>query len=268
MPRKSEKNTQKDYIIYCIFSAETHSVFISSITREHDHQVYKDHVRGEQALTKELFNLAKKTDQYPGMYLLEEVHKTKREAYCNIIVWTKYFLQHGYNVLARQKTLDYAADLSEENQMLYQKIKELPLENIIHETRLLHRRKPRFKAKIDDDHVDAKPRITVLVTQDEHRAIQEKAQDAGLSMSKYCHDLIVNQGQPTGLGAILQVSFFEYSEELKAINRTLRTLQLEIYQRGNYLPQDLQLIENKIEQVNENYKKVIRYIERQFKKLR
>lgn len=267
MPRKTEKNVKKDYSIYCIFSAETRQVFVGSITQGHTYQAYKDHARGAQALTKLLFEQTKKQLPYPSMYLLEEVHKTKREAYSDIVVWTAYFLQKGYHVLARQKTLDYATELHEENQLRFQQIKDLSIEEIINEQTLLHCRNTKFEPIVQADSDEKRSRITVLVSQTEHQIIKKKAQEAGLSMTQYCHQLIVNHGQPIGLGAIAQVSFFEYSEELKAVIRALRKLQLEIYVSGSYQPKDLELIEKKIEQVNRNYKNVVRHIERQVKKM-
>ena len=266
MPRKTEKNVKKDYSIYCIFSAETRQVFVGSITQGHEYQAYKDHARGAQALTKSLFEQTKNGLPYPSMYLLDEVHKTKREAYSDIVVWTAYFREKGYHDLVRQKTLDYAADLHEENQLHFQQIKDLSIEEIVNEQRLLHSRNTTFHPVFQADAGEKSSRITVLVSRAEHQRIKKNAQDAGLSMTQYCHQLIVNHGQPVGLGAIAQVSFFEYSEELKAISRALRALQLEIYVSGTYRPKDLELIEKKIEQVNRNYKHVVKYIERQVKK--
>ena len=102
--------------------------------------------------------------------------------------------------------------------------------------------------------------ISIVVSPREYKEIKRKADLAGLTMSKYCKQVAMD-------GAIIRISFSEYSDEIRAIKRVFREIQLGIYQSGKYFPADLENMQKLIEQVNDNQRRVIRSIEKEFDKL-
>ena len=264
---KSLRTEINDIEIYAIISPDTNQVFVGKIKYPHHYQAYKDHVRLRKAPTKKLFSEAtQQTHTFPTMYLLERLDATEAVAYGHLIAWTKYFLDKGFQVLAHQKNLDYAEDLLDENKLYYLSIKDKSLEEITAEENILVSDYKSQKKKNDSG--TPKPNmICFYVTPDEYEKVNRESEQAGMSMSKYCKQLVINNGTPIGPAALAQISFFEYFEELTAIVSVLREIQLGIYQSGNYFPADLENMEKLVDQVNRNYKNAILYTERQINKL-
>ena len=138
MRRKKPFRTEiRDIEIYAIISPETNQVFIGKNRFPNHYQSYKDHTRLNKAPTKDLFLWASENQIFPLMYLLNRLETTETRAYRYIVAWTKFFLEKDFQVLSHQKTLDYASDLLEETQKIYDQIKDISLEEITSEERVL-----------------------------------------------------------------------------------------------------------------------------------
>ena len=258
--RKNSMRTEiKDIEVYAILSPESKQVFIGKTKFPNHYQAYKDHARLKILPTKKLFSNASQTRIFPPMYLLERLQTTETRAYGHIIAWTKFFQQNGFQVLAQQKNLDYAEDLTEDNQAIFSEIKNCKLNEVISEKNILVSDYKQSSTKKENQN-GTPGMICFYVSTEEYEEIRDKAELAGMSMSKYCKQIVMD-------GAIVRISFSEYLDELRSIKRVLREIQLGIYQSGKYFPADLENIEKMIERINQNYKHVIRYIDRQFKKL-
>jgi len=254
---KAFRTEINDIEIYAILSPETKEVFIGKTKYPNHYQAYKDHARLKNLPTKNLFTNAAQTQIFPRMYLLERLEATENVAYAHIVAWTKYFLGKGFNVLAHQKNLDYAEDLLDENKLFFLSIKDKPLEEITSEDKVLV---SNYKQNKKTNENKTPSMICFYVATEEYEEICKKAEQVGKSMSMYCKQTVLN-------GAIVRISFSEFVDELRAIKRVLREIQLGIYQSGKYFPADLENMEKMIERINQNHKHVIRYIDRQVKKL-
>lgn len=260
MRKKTMRTEIKDIEIYAILSPELKQVFIGKTKYPNHYQAYKDHARLKNLPTKDLFLNASQTQIFPRMYLLEQLQTTETHAYSYIIAWTKFFLENGFQVLAHEINLKYANDLTEDTEAIYFQIKNQNLNEVISENKILVSNYTQQKAKRESSEDNNPNKISIVVTPEEYEEISQKAEQAGMSMSKYCKQVAIN-------GAIVHISFSEFSNELRSIKRVLREIQLGIYQSGKYFPADLENMEKMIERINQNYKHVIRYIDRQIKKL-
>lgn len=252
----SHRTAIRNIEIYAIIFPETNQVFIGKNRAGNSYQSYKDHVGGRKTLTKDLFETAKQTQTFPKMYLLHKLETTETCAYRYITAWTKYFLEKGFQVRGHKYTLAYADDLLDETQKIFDQISGLSLDEITSEEKILVGSYTQKKESTET----IPTHITVVVTPEEYQHIKAKADNFGMSISNYCNTMAVN-------GTVTNFTFTEYLDELRAIKRTIREIQLGIYQSGKYFPADLANMELMIERINQNYKHVIRYIDRQFKKL-
>lgn len=246
----------RDIEVYCILFPETNQVFIGKNLAPNHYQSYKDHVRGRKPLTKDLFEAAKQTGNYPKMYLLNRLQSTETYAYRYIVAWTKFFVDKGFQVLGHTKTLDYATDLVDETQKIFDEFKGFSLSEITSEEKILvgnYTQKTTDPEKIPT-------KIVVVVSPEEYLHIKAKADAEYMSLSKYCRLIAVN-------GTITRIEFTEYTDELRSIKRVLKEVALGIYQTGKYFPADIENFEKMLDKINDNYKKTTNMIGREFKKL-
>ncbi len=255
MPRKRHKNEKNDIEIYVILSSDSNEFYVGKTKNPNHYQAYKDHARLKNSQTKNLFSGSIEKGLAPKMYLLEIVNATKTESYSRCIVWTKYFLNNGYSPIAAQTTIDYANDLNEQNFKSYLQIKDIPIEKIItNETLLVSNYEPRKREKKKDH-------IGVCVTPDEYDFIQKRAEKEGLTVSKYCKEMIVKD-------RIVRIDLSEYLREMREIKKVLYDIQLAILQNGRYYPADLENLQKLVDRLDDGQKKVVRSVANQSKQLK
>lgn len=252
MPRKRYKNEKIETEIYVILSSTTDEFYIGKTKKPNHYQAYKDHARLKNSQTKELFSRAIEEGLPPKMYLLETINATKTEGYARCVVWTKYFLDLGYSPIAAPTTVDYANDLTDENLHYFSQIKDIPIEKIIDEKNLLVANyEPRTKEK-------KKNHIALCVTPEEYDYIQKRAEKEGLTMSKYCKEMVI-------AGDIIRVDLSEHLREIRQVKKVLHEIQLAILQNGRYYPADLENLQKLVGKINEEQKKVVKTIANQSK---
>lgn len=252
MPRKRYKNEKIDTEIYVILSSNSNEFYIGKTKKPNHYQAYKDHARLKNVQTKELFSRAMDEGLPPKMYLLETINATKTEGYSRCVVWTKYFLDHGYSPIATRTTVDYANDLTDENLQIYSQIKDTFIEKIIDENNLLvSNYEPRTKEKKKDH-------IAICVTPEEYDYVQKCAEKEGLTMSKYCKEMVI-------AGEIVRVNLSEHLREIRQIKKVLYEIQLAILQNGRYYPADLENLQKLVDRINNEQKNVVKTIAKQSK---
>lgn len=235
--------------IYLIHSPETNEVFVGKVRHPNSYQAYKDHVRGQKSPTKEFFQRVKETGNYPKMYLLELLETTETDAYGHLIVWTRYFSDAGFTVLAHKKNLDFSAELTEKNQKIFEEIKEIPLEKILSEDKILVKSyTPKSKKR---EVSEAKPRqISIFVTPEEYEILAQRAAQEHTSMSKYCKRMALD-------GCILRLETYKYSEEIRLLKDAMRGIMIAILQTGKYYPDDVDRIQKQVDKLTKHHKKMV-----------
>ena len=255
MPRTRSKNEKIDTEIYVILSPDNTEFYVGKTKKPNHYQAYKDHVRLKNAQTKNLFSRSIENGLAPKMYLLETINATKTEAYSHCVVWTKFFLHNYFSPIAAQTTIDYANDLNDENLKLYLQIKDIPIEKIINNETLLVSNYESRKQEKKKDH------IGVCVTPEEYDFIQTRAEKEGLTVSKYCKELIVKD-------KIIRIDLSDYLREMRDIKKILYEIQFAILQNGRYYPADLENLQKLVNRLDDGQKKVVRAVASQSKKLK
>ena len=259
MKAKPFRTQNRKIEIYLIHSPETGEVFVGKCWEPNSYQAYKDHVRMQKAPTKTLFEGVKKRGIYPKMYLLERLETTEVVAYGHIVAWTKYFSEAGFTVLTHRKTLEYADDLTENNRQIYEQICTIPLEEILAEDKILvgsYVPMAQKQAVLKE----GTRHISVVVTPEEYEIIKKKAEEQHMTISKYCRKNILD-------GGIIKVETHAYTHELFRIGNILRIIADGIYYTGAYDPTDIEKIQNMIDELKEQRREVMDYLDKQFVKI-
>ena len=119
--RKSQYIDKDNRVIYLLLNPITKEFFISHCQEKLIIDVFRHHYYGKRFQTKECVDDLKTEDLHPCLFVLETINSTKVEAYNYVIVWTKIFLEVGYTNLNEGNIVNYMADLSENNLLIYNK---------------------------------------------------------------------------------------------------------------------------------------------------
>lgn len=127
---KSQYTETDERIIYAIVNPITNEFIVNHVQINGLYDVYKHNHMELRYKTAESIRKLKKQGLKPCCFVLETVKSTKVEAYKHVIVWTKIFLENGYINLDTGNVIDYANDLFEKNQELYNINRERNLKEI------------------------------------------------------------------------------------------------------------------------------------------
>lgn len=262
MARKRKENNTRSHKIYALLSSSSNEFFVGKTYAADPNVAYKNHASLKNQQTKKLFSEARKTQNFPKMYLLEAVNVTQETAYGYCVAWTKYFVEQGLTPLTNEKVLTYIEELTEENETIYNCIKAVPMESVLSEEHLLigswtmkmKREKPSERTEKKDH------RVTLNLTLDNLELLSHKAKEAKMSLSKYCLTMALN-------GYVATINVWEYLDALRDFTDVLQKILLAILQHGKYYPADLDNILKLLEMVNDNEKKVVKALRQETEKL-
>ena len=241
----------RERIIYAILSPFDKQVYVGHTLKSAVKNHYKDHRILRYQQTKHLFQEAKKLSLIPKMYLLEEVETVAVKAYKHCVAWTKYLTEQGYITITQKATNMYAEDLLEETQILYEAIRQQPLEQIFSDERVLVGSVKNYRTKKNAESNDTMF-IGFRVTQKDEAKIRAAAGKKQWNVSEYCRAAAVD-------GAVVNVDFnflWRYTGELIGVKDLLQQLIYTIQETGNYHPQDIETVRKMIDTVLAHEKKI------------
>lgn len=259
MPRIIRETPPKETEIYVLISQISNEFFVSKIKFPNHYQAYKDHVGLKNAQTRELFRESEKQNKFPKMYLLNHLNTDAETGFKHCVAWTKYFIEHGYKPLSEGRILDYAKDLLDETKIIYEGIKDIPLDETLSDTQLLVENYIRKKGSKSTRKNDA---ISFRISQKEYEAIAQRAENTGLSMAKYCKNMALN-GE---VNLIKTYTAYDILNEMRAIRITLTQTMNAICINGRYYPEDIRIIQECIEKQRELYEQFAEKDHENFKK--
>lgn len=236
---------KKQIIVYAIYFPFGNRIYVGKTLKHAVQNHYKDHYILRYNLTKNYFQEAKERSYVPKMYLLEELNAADADAYRHCVAWVRYFIDRGFHCITHDGTREYALDLLEETQEIYEKIQTLSVEDVLHDNHILvsHVRSKR-KNKTDQAMEDYEF-IGFRATKEDVEKIRVAAEEKQWSLSEYCRAAAVD-------GCIVNVDFnflWRYIDELKNTEQMLEQTILTIQETGKYHQQDLDNIQNKIDLV-------------------
>lgn len=239
----------KEIDIYVIVSQIGNEVFVWKAKHPNSYQAYKDHTNHKFKQTKDLFERSEKEEKFPNLYVLETIITTQEEAFRHCVAWTKYFIEQGYTAISPSTLLNYTNDLLPETNEIYQRIKNLSVEEVLTTERVLvtdykKRKKPAKREPKDE--------IKFTVSHNEYNHIVKCAEENGLSMAKYCKNMVL-------AGRIITLDsppLSEYLAEVRGAKIILRQILYAYYQNGKYYPADLENIQKMIDIICDEEKKL------------
>ena len=227
--------TEKQFVIYAIYFSFGKQVYVGKTLKHAVKSHYKDHYILRNSLTKHLFMEAESNSVIPNMYLLEELNTTEAQAYRHCVAWVRYFQDQGYECVAHPGTRDYANHLWQDTKEIYENIRMLSPEDVLHEDRVLVSSIREYRRTKTEKNDDEYAFIGFRVTQDDAEKIRLAAEKKQQSVSEYCRAAAVD-------GCIVNVDYnflWRYMGELAHANRLLDRLICTIHETGTYHPQDL-----------------------------
>lgn len=242
------KNEPKNYTIYALIQGN--EVFVGKCQQGNRYQAYKDNINGKKGESREFCQRCEAAGTLPKMYRLEDVNTTDRGAYRYRLAWYRYFVDHGYEVIAYPGTKEKLDDVQGDTLAIYNAAKELPLEAVLSEENLLvgdYQRATKQEPK--------KKNITVHLSPKEYDQIKKKADAAGLTVSRYCKNAALK-------AVIVKPELNDYVPtwmcfgEIREAKGILKKLLLTIYQQQKYYPADLENIQRMVDKITEEQDKL------------
>lgn len=238
----------KEIEIYVLISQISNEFYVWKAKSPNSYQAYKDHAGKKFKQTKDLFERAEKEKKFPQMYLLETIATTSETAYRHCIAWTKYFVEHGMQPLAAERILKHADDLLPETKEIYDVFKNNSLEDVLSDDCLIV---SDFKKNSTARKRTPKDEIKITVSHKEYELIRERAEKSGLSMSRYCKNMVL-EGK---INYLESPPPWEYIAEIRGAKIILRQILYAIYKTGKYFPADMENIEKMSEIICEEERK-------------
>ena len=257
--KKDDANApMQDFKIYALIVGN--EVYVGKTSSRDPKWAYKHHIQQQAATSRDFIARAKAKGVFPKMYLLEEVNTHPYAAFGYCIVWSKYFIEHGYTPVCGETFLTYTEALTEANEAIYERIKELPLESVLCKE-LVSDYKPREKTPVvHKDTSNKECTVSLHLSPANYELLTFKAKEARMSLSKYCQTTAIH-------GYVATISVWEYMDELRYIKNVLQKILLAILQHGKYYPSDLANILKLLDMVNYNERKVVKALQRETEKL-
>lgn len=236
----------QDYAIYCIISPFAKEFHISKTGPHRLRKVYSEHYSGRVEKTKILFQRAKDSSCLPPMYVLESGKMSVRMAFRVCVAWTKYFLDHGYTQVTEDILTEYAGDLIETTQKVYDGIKDKPLTEVLQPEGGLF---PDYNTR--KKNVYGKQQVCFQLEPEDYDRLKKAADAEGFSMSAYCRQMALH-------GKIIRLdtsAWCRFIEEYGQTKNLLRQILFTIYKTGKYFPADLANIQKGVDHLTELSKK-------------
>lgn len=238
-----KNNGQKEIIVYALVSQISNEIYVWMSQASNYYSAYKKHANGQNLQTKDLFKRSEEKKSFPKMYLLEKLKLTRETTFSYCVAWSKYFQDHGWQVIAYPKVLSYLESLNDDTAVVFEHIKTVPIETVLSEDHLIvkgYRRIEKNRAP--------KNEIKITVSHKEYKMVQEQAERAKMTMSRYCKNNVL-KGYIVSPTSLPTLPIYEYMGELREAKVILKQLLDSIYRTGKYYPADMENIQAMIERI-------------------
>ena len=247
--RENKMDPLDELSVYVIFNLKKDSVFIWTGKKGNLRRNFFNHCTLRHPGTKAMFEEAQKSGALLEIYLLEDIVATKKMAYGNCLAWAKYFVEHGFNLVPYRRIEECCEVLTERQQALYNKIKDIPFEQICGPGKVLFRNfgqkkedKKENKVVLNKNGV-AKTRMSVPLSWPEYEAVRRASKEKGISMAAFVRNRILNE-------KTFNIDFDFAQENFKNLcdaKENLRQIVFAIYTEGSYSQADMKNIQTLVD---------------------
>ena len=236
-------NQVKRIRIFMVYHEITKQVYIQFTTAADIKHVFSLHRSGQNRHTRELCERWKHTGDPPEFFILEDIDCTQSQAYRRVVIWIRYFIDHGYTILNSQGHINNAMNLSEKNEIEYQKIKSKLLIDVFSE-QCVRDIKPK----------NARKQVKFFCTEEEYATIQSLAQGLNMTVSAYIRSAALTNGR------IIRYNhdvIRRHTDEVLDVKRRLYPVVALLTATGQVLQKEVQHIVSCLESLVESEKKLL-----------
>lgn len=262
MPKRKQPSQYTDVdnrVIYVLINPKTREFYVNHSTEKGLKDAYRHHHYGLRYKTADSFVKLKQEGQKPCCFVLEKLRTTKVDAYNHVIVWTKIFIENDYINLDKGNIIDYANDLFDANQVLYDSLKNTNIKELCvckncEFKNCSIENKPAQPSKSTYSSGRNK-QIKLTFTQEEYQQIVNNAKFCGLSVSAF----IRNQGlNPHFVDDGLNEAISNHTDELRTLRDAVMRVVYTIYKTGTYDFTDVEYVKEKLNETLESENKFIK----------
>lgn len=130
-PRKSQYTKKEERTLYVLKSPTSKKFIVGKTLATNERSTYKDHYILSKYKTAGMIEELKSQGLKPCCFRLETLTCTEVEGYHRLVVWTRLFIENGYEPIEQGNTLNYAMDLLPHNQKLFDELQALNLNEML-----------------------------------------------------------------------------------------------------------------------------------------
>ena len=130
-PRKSQYTKKEERTLYVLKSPISKKFIVGKTLAPNVRSTYKDHYILSKYKTAGMVEDLKSQGLKPCCFHLETLTCTEVEGYHRLVVWTRLFIENGYEPIEQGNTLNYAMDLLPHNQKLFDELTSLNLNEML-----------------------------------------------------------------------------------------------------------------------------------------
>lgn len=250
--------------IYVILFEEEKKFIVGKTEPEKMKQVYKYHYYGGSRKTKSLFMSSREKEIVPPMHCLELLETTQEDAFLHCVAWAKYFLEHGLSSCCGEMIDLYAAEMRKDCKRIYEGIKDKTLDETCPTGMDLF---PEFGKRKVRQQSQEKRLINFRVTPEESEQLLAAAEDASLSVSKYCRKMCLN-GRVVNIDHNTFTNLTACVQEMVNRDNLLKNILAAIYSTEQYYQADLEIIQKAIQDNAEQQRVIAKEIQELLREIR
>lgn len=230
----------KTQTVYALVSPMEQHVFVGVVPSSRERRRYSDHRDLRQQETEELVSRCNGADVEPVMYRLQGLECTAAEAHLWRLAWIRFFIEAGYESVARQDLTHAALSDEEKVTMRFEAIRHEALDKVLSADAQMFP-KARFGRK--ERKAGELVAITFRVSQEEADAIQSAAREKRVTVPQHCRDVMTN-----GINIHFNMSMLSsYLAEIQQLKKTIMLTAYTIYKTKKYYPPVLRQIQEAVD---------------------
>lgn len=240
---------ENEQSIYIILDENTREFYIGKTAPKNLRSTYHNHYNLKNKKTKINFELGKKNNKPPAMYLIETIEIVKISPYNRQLIWTKFFIEKGYKALDKTIT-PYINILDKEVISQYEEIKDLEVNSILSKENKLFEEYGEIRKR---NKISERSQINFKVTQQEYEQIHKFAQENKKSVAAYCREMALNKS----IILFDYQSIREHTKEISELRSTINNIVDAVMNSGEFYQIDMDNIFALIEKINESESKFL-----------
>ena len=245
MPRKPKIEKEQELSIYLLLSPTAKKFLVSYCNKENIRETYRHNLKGRRDASRAF--IQEISPERPCLFVLETFHGTVRQATNLMIVWTKIFMEKGYESYNRAELLEMVDNLYLDTKIEYDNRRNMEIGQLISCDKCIiptYNYTTCSKYPFSESDCTTKPKdgkeIHIRLSEEEYETISEMAKQANMQLIPYIRKAAMN---PTFI-KIDYSPIDAHTKEMAEVRNIINRIVFTIDATNNYLPRDIELIVN------------------------